>query len=210
MIFKTLDQDFVNIPILRGFDIINKIKFIFKYNGFIAGGFARWCCSPNSNPSKYNDIDIFSLNTDNYYKIKSIFKKQYDIQENHDNKIEFTIDNNNIQLFKPTKDLICFNYNAQNAQEFIEYFDITISRIAITNTNNCISDKDFLYHEKNKIIFFKKYKGINESLYRIVKYMNKNYYVDTYVLSELLLKRKNFLINIKNIKSENNIEFLNL
>lgn len=58
-------SNFIKVPILRGFTEIEVIYDLIKdKNVYICGGYARYCCSPNKEPTPSKDLDIYCHNDD--------------------------------------------------------------------------------------------------------------------------------------------------
>lgn len=209
--FKLIDNEFITLPIIRGQDVINKIKFIFDYKGFITGGFPRWCTSPNKNPVMYEDIDIFTLNNTNHNLIKiELLKKNFKLLMECNSYIIFSKNELILQLTKPKINSFFFNFKSIN--DFLNSCDITVSRVCIYNTTYAIADKRYFFDEKNKIIRIVK-KDPEKILHlgRIIKYMNKGYSIIAkdfiHYLQECI--KEDELINIKNIScNKTNINFM--
>lgn len=49
----------VTVPVLRGMGLVEPLLRIVNGTGWIAGGFARWCCSPSPELAAPADVDVF-------------------------------------------------------------------------------------------------------------------------------------------------------
>ncbi len=49
----------VHVPMLRGRGMVSQLLELLDDRGWIAGGFARWCCSPHRDAAQPADLDVF-------------------------------------------------------------------------------------------------------------------------------------------------------
>jgi hypothetical protein len=179
-------MSFIKVPLLRGF---TEIEFLYrlaeKYNMIICGGYARYCASPNPNPIKAGDIDLFPKNENSFELIKEeLLNIGYEIKYENDISISFKIkEEADIkikispvpQIIKPVKERAIITTGS--IEEILDNFDFTIVRAAIINKTTVIVDEDFLNDESYYILRLKNIHCPVSSLLRCCKYARKGYYM---------------------------------
>jgi hypothetical protein len=167
---------------------LGTIKAIFNVldgaDVFICGGFARYACSPVKEPIRSGDIDIYSKTEADFDKAKELFRiNNFSLVSEtlaaanfRDDRI-FTFNKIEapIQLIKPVKqgDLVLTG----SVEEIVSNFDFSISRVAIIDPKNAIVDPDFLEDETNKKLNIKHIHCPISSVFRIMKYNKKGYFI---------------------------------
>lgn len=54
------DRGLVRVNVRRGAPVLKALQPVLHgQNGWVAGGFARWCCSPHDAPTPAGDLDVF-------------------------------------------------------------------------------------------------------------------------------------------------------
>jgi hypothetical protein len=180
------------IKIERNIDLLNYLfDNIIQEEGFICGGFARYCCSPKKNPTIAKDIDVYCFEN-SFESIKQrLFSLGYSIQFESDIAISykylFSNDKIPIQLIKPIN---VGNIVATGTIETIlNNFDFTIARCGIYKKENiltAIADNDFLKDEKKKTLQIKNIHCPVAQVYRVSKYMEKGYRLPTLEVVKIL------------------------
>jgi hypothetical protein len=168
------------IVIKRNEKIVSLIlNDIVKDNGVIAGGYARYVCSPNAEPISTEDIDIFSYSLIDFHNIEkrcneSKFNNISFIQNTSTAiSYEYRIgkEKYKIQLIKPS--VIC-----GKIEDIISYFDFTVIRGAIALVNDKIItlfDDCFYGDEVCLTLKIKNIVNPVEQIFRITKYIEKGY-----------------------------------
>ena len=179
-----MNNDFVELPIKRGFNSISKLwEFCAENDLFICGGYARYCCSPVSNPKPVSDVDL-------YPKSVKIFEKSFDVLQEKgfevikENDLSYTFNEKNspipsplpIQLIKPFQEARILTYGS--IEEILNNFDFTVTRCTIISPEKVIVDKDFEKDEKSNHLIFKNIHCPISSLFRAFKYMKKGYWLN--------------------------------
>lgn len=167
---------FKSISIKRG---IKEIQALFhevqKYQGIIAGGYARYCLSPAAVPIKANDIDIFMLKNDSSLVerlVNSILGLGYPKTFETDLAITFS-ENPQIQIIKPRieKNFV----TCGSIEEILSNFDFSVCRAAITSLTEGIVDEHFEADELCRRLQIKFIHNPVVEINRFIKYGKKGY-----------------------------------
>lgn len=178
-------MSYVTIPILRDFEKISKLfQIVSKDNlGFIAGGFARHCCSPLKEIPQFKDCDVFTSGEDSFQKIKFILQVENNLKIKFENEISVvfkTDDNENwkecpeINLIKPLKENNLLTYG-KVLEEVLNNFDFSICRVGVISETECLADENFLFDEKKKKIRILRMESPVACIARLCKYAEKGY-----------------------------------
>lgn len=172
---------FIETPLLRGFTEIKEIyELIHPLGGMIIGGYARYACSPNKQPIKADDLDIYCSTMEVFEDVKKVLKNTHNtrVQFESRNAISYTMTNSwshcpTIQLVKPInegKKIV-----SGSLEEIMMNFDFTITRAYIKDENTCIVDKRFIKDEEDMFLRIKNIHCPISSTFRFMKYRNKGY-----------------------------------
>jgi hypothetical protein len=180
---------FKEIPIRRGFTEIAEVyEDVTRLNGFICGGYARYCASPKKVPFPASDCDIYCKTPEAYHSIVEIFGKthkgKYKFKVRHENDISVTFSNHNtgkymylptIQIIKPVKKGAIASYGT--IEEVLGNFDFTVARVAIKDEKTAVCDQDFERDEKANLLSMRVVHCPASALLRSLKYAKKGYYM---------------------------------
>jgi hypothetical protein len=179
---------YMTIPIVRDFAKVKKLfEIVSKDNlGYIAGGMARYMCSPKAKPSEARDVDVFTSGEESYNKLVQIFRYKENLIVKHENDISITFrtDYNEvwkdcpmINLVKPIckGKLLTF---ANKIEDILNNFDFSICRVGIISETECIACSEFLHDEKNNNISILKMESPVATIMRIAKYAKKGYKIN--------------------------------
>jgi len=177
-----METKWKEIPIRRGFTEIQKLfEIITPFNCHICGGYARYCLSPQRNPSPTSDVDIYAENQDAF---DNVLKKFIELDFN-------TLHTNDVStVFMPSGDdfLACpkinlivpreeFRVRTQGSiEEVLNNFDFTVCRAAVKTNTTGIVDEDFIDHEMKQKLVIKNIHCPVSSAMRFMKYYKKGYF----------------------------------
>lgn len=169
------------LPVLvhRGQDYINEI---FERVGFVylAGGFARWACSPHKEPIPFGDIDLAVANEDHFKMVDSKLKKWLDGPINDTpNARTYKFADTTLQLIKPF-------FKADSLEGILDQIDFSVVRVGIKSATEAIADPNFKEDETNQVLRIKFLDNSLGSLQRIIKYSLKGYKIADVELIKLL------------------------
>lgn len=191
---------YVDAMIVRHLDIIKLIFELSGGEGFISGGFARYCVSKNEDAIIPNDIDVFCRDEETFKRIESRMKSHPEMKRKGKTEIEtkfeyrmssgFHKNYYSIQVIKPTQ--IMNMVSDGDYARVLDNFDFTISKAAILNSSEdifAVVHKDFHEHDAaNKLVITNIHCPIS-SMKRVIKYCNKGYHIES---SELLKLFKDY------------------
>ena len=167
----------------RGVDeILGLYAAISLRGGVIAGGYARYMCSPSSVPRPYTDVDIFSYNETCYEALEMHFRSSEGIQIAHTNEISTTFDVSNCPEYKQCPNINLISPKVRKTSvtvgsevEILDSFDFTVCRAAVISPNEVLVDDNFLADESKGEIRFHKIRSPIGALFRVIKYVEKGY-----------------------------------
>ena len=193
------------IPLSRGFSEISRIFHLSKkYDAVIAGGYARYCASPNSYIDKKSDVDIFPSDNEGGKKIvSSLCENGFLVMQ--ESKFSYTlvppvVDIKNIKIEHIGWNSLPVKYvqvvksdqlgkdgwkgigqwkgREELAKEVLSTFDMTISRAAIIGPETALVDSSFWEDEKRKRINILGFKNLSFLYSRLAKYASRGYSID--------------------------------
>lgn len=171
---------FLPVKIYRNRHILIELFKMIQKDGFICGGFARYCCSPHALPIPSDDIDIYCNNEEGFKNLSTRFGEADDYEKGKENEVSITFKKENfprVQLIKTLKTghVVLLG----TPIEVIDNFDFTISRVAITSPRRAVADKDFIEHELRKKLVIRNIHCPLAEIYRVTKYVHKGYWIGT-------------------------------
>lgn len=161
----------VNLPVKRGFDseVLELYDTIKTFDGFIAGGYARFCLSPLDQPAPTADIDVYPLKPNNFDCLQEVLTAKYRKVNESDCTITFETPSQLIvQLIKPFR---C----GDSIEEVIKGFDLTICTAAILTPESGITHAEFATDELNHQLNFTFIDSPLVALFRAIKYIKRGY-----------------------------------
>jgi hypothetical protein len=184
-------NNFTSLKIVREWEKFYKyFKLLQDHDAYIAGGFARYCCSPLENPSKYKDIDIWMIEDDLTKRNKLIRR----LEETGFVKIRESVyavelsDNTDIvQVINPRIDAMGDFQTFGEPEIVCTYFDFTITQCALTSEFFGIASKSFETDEFKKNLVIKCIRDPMSTMTRVLKYVKKGYFIDTDNLHKIFL-----------------------
>ncbi len=174
------------LEIKRGLtEITSVLNYLEGKDAFICGGYVRYCLSPQQNPVKATDVDIYCKNEETFTQIKLDFATERLIIR-HENNMALTYKQPSqgkysycptLQLIKPIKEGKVVATG--EIKDILENFDFTVIRCAIVKSGTGyigIADDDFEKDESSKFLRIKNIHCPISSTLRFMKYASKGYY----------------------------------
>ncbi len=200
--------EYIKTPVLRGFTEIEPLfDIVYSNDCYICGGYARYMCSLNNNPSKPSDIDIFCKDENSFNKVKQEFiKRGLNQSKETDNAISYNPKSGTLSLYAcPSIQLIKCNgddeptktKNSGSLEEIISRFDFSICRIGMINKKECLADIEFTGDEINKNLRINNITSPINTAYRVSKYSKKGYNISRPEFLKLFLFWDSININFK-------------
>ena len=128
---------YVVVPILRDKELVSSLIKGLPEGCYVAGGYARYVCSPNEKPAEAGDIDLFTTGPEAYGRL--INRLRYEGIEGY--KSKFIIETGNFimvkfwdrpfQLVKPAT-------VSGTPSQIISTFDFTVNRVILLNENEAL------------------------------------------------------------------------
>lgn len=174
---------FVKIPILRGFNFVEKLfdicKPTYKGGAFILGGYVRWMCSPASTLRTAGDIDIYCENQDVFDLTKTTLLN-LGLAVKADNPMALTFEPHldfpiPVQIIKPINQGAVVA--AGSMETILSHFDFTVVRVGILDSQTALADADFIHDENNGLLRLKNIHCPITSTLRCMKYARKGYFL---------------------------------
>ncbi len=187
------ESDYIEAPIIRHQDVIDLVFQLTGGEGFIAGGFARFCVSNNESPINPGDIDVFCVSQDVFDRIRAAFRAHPDCvrksETSIETKFEFRMSTGwhrnayAIQLIRPVQ---IFNMVSDgDVNRVLDNFDFTVSKCAILPSGKAVAHADFYEHDKaNELVITNIHCPIS-SMKRVIKYCNKGFRIENRELLKL-------------------------
>jgi len=184
-------EGWVQIPVMRGMIEVEPIMDLLdKYGGRIIGGYARFCCSPNEQPRKAQDVDIFPIgaNQEQSEAVFAALSKAFTdagLKLRHENNVSISYEVateppfnrcTTIQLIKPVLEGAVVTRGT--VEEVLNSFDFTVVRCCLNpDRKTATAWASFLNdEEKHKLRILNIHCPIS-SLLRVMKYGRKGYYM---------------------------------
>jgi len=192
---KFKEEKFVTVPVYRGFLPIKQLYYLCEENdAIILGGYVRWMCSPNINPAKPGDVDVYCPEDKIFERMKStLAKANLGIKNENDIAIAYIRPTHpnpfftcpTIQLIKPMREGVIVTDG--DMEEIIKNFDFTVIRIGLFNARDATADPQFIEDELASRLRIKNIHCPISSMYRVMKYRAKGYWPSTGLLLKLFL-----------------------
>jgi hypothetical protein len=134
-----MNEHWLELPVLRGFDGVAKLYPIIATQGYIGGSYAAWMCSPLDSPALPADIDIFATSADNATRIALDLAGTLDAYYD-DNGIVYSLSGGAavkpIQVIRPSPEWKVFPDDIMNS------FDLSCSRAMLISPETILGDVD--------------------------------------------------------------------
>lgn len=189
------DEDFVIVPVLRGFNQIATLHQRYNSIATFAGGYVRWMASPRLEPVPAGDLDIFPFDArsealiisdlqENGLKIKNESEVATSFWQVEDRSLlssNFFAGTPAIQVVKAeNKGAIVAK---GSPREIISNFDFTVVRASLVSHTHALVDAKFYEHEMALKLALRTIHCPVSAVVRIAKYAKKGYRID---LAEIL------------------------
>jgi uncharacterized protein YfbU (UPF0304 family) len=187
------DYVYTERDITRGKELVDLVFELTGGEGFIAGGFARYCVSMRHEPVSPGDIDVFCGDEDAFDRIvarfrthpKMVRKSATLIETKYEYRLQSGYHRNgySIQLVKPTK--ILNMVSDGDYRRVLDNFDFTIAKCAVLPTGKALVHNDFDEHEgSNQLVITNIHCPIS-SAKRVIKYTRRGYDIQSKELLKL-------------------------
>ncbi len=168
------------VTIRRETETLNGLFEIIMADGFICGGFARYCTTPRVMPNRVSDIDVYAKGDEEYEDIKGRFIFA-GWESKKETPVSVTLQKKGmpkLQLIKPIRqgNLVL----AGTVTEILENFDFTVARVGIADEGNgleAVCDDTYEEDELGKKLVIKNIHCPIAQVYRIAKYIRKGYWI---------------------------------
>ena len=167
------EKKYRKVRVRRMIDGIDELLNVVADDGFIMGGFVRWCASPHKSPVPFYDIDIYSRNRPAYDRIL-LRARESDVFERWKetpNSAACVWYGRRVQFIQPKNQGRMVGYG--NLEEILDNFDFTVCKAALLNKEYAIVHKDFEEHERNRILVIDYVHCPVGTLIRVLKYVRK-------------------------------------
>lgn len=163
--------DPVKVPVRRGHGIILALNSLirrepwsvgssaFDRGGWIAGGFARWCCSPSDSPAPADDIDVFFADTGALRATQAHLERlgarvtrevSYFVELDTGDLLS-PLPPKRLQLIKPFVEDGARSWGP-TIRDVVRQIDITVCRVAINSVEHALADPAFEDDERDRIV----------------------------------------------------------
>lgn len=187
---------FVTVPVRRGMGLVDPLLRIVNGKGWIAGGFARWCCSPSAELAPPADIDVFFathldvLNTsDRLLELGAKIVKEVPYFVQLDVSAAFPgFGLPAVQLIKPNQRADGTVAWGPTKEDVVRQIDLTVCRVALDGPglSTATADPSFEDDELRKVLKFRRIKFPPAEMRHAFKYAAKGYTLSLADATELL------------------------
>lgn len=184
-----MSNEFIEVPVIRGITEIAPLLELAQATGaVICGGYARFCCSQVVDPVKAGDVDVFpGPNTDSLDRLTAELQR-IGFTTEYENEIAITLKAptgdgaDQLWQYRPQIQIIKRKHEERmntegTLQDLLKRFDFTVVRIGLLNTTTALADKDFIEHERQKVLHIENIVCPISSLLRCMKYGRKGYFI---------------------------------
>lgn len=196
---------FEEIPVLRGMTMIQPLWDLIAAHGMVlAGGFARWMCSPNESPATANDIDIFAANRAKWSEFLKVLE-HLGFTESFESDFALTMSyarhkghaeyDPRLAVIPKVQLIKVNNFGPRQTwgkpHEVISGFDFTVIRIAILNETTALADPRFYRDETRRVMYLGAPQHPVVALHRLQKYARKGYYAPPFTVAQIFEEWEN-------------------
>jgi hypothetical protein len=183
---------FVDLPLIRGFDVVRPLFELINGRATICGGYARYCASPKVTPAPTDDVDVYCGDELSYEALKAEIAQHMSIAVETNRAVTFAASNRGalaycpkVQLIKPVKQFRMVTVG--DPDTVIANFDFTVVRAAIISPAMVRADHRFLEDEEvGRLRLINIHCPISSTL-RCTKYVERGYSLMPYDCLSLFL-----------------------
>lgn len=146
-----------------------------QHNCYIAGGYARWACSPREDSPLPKDIDVICPSATALEAVRSLLlERRY--RQGLETNFAITFRGlspgvgRDLQLLKL--------FHGDTIEDCLDQIDFTICRVAITGMDSAIADARFLGHEQCNQLELASMSNASmpeNTIFRLLRYAKKGY-----------------------------------
>lgn len=186
----------VTVPVRRGMGLVDPLLRIINGKGWIAGGFARWCCSLSPEPAPPTDIDVFF---GSYLDVLSTSDRLRELGAKIVKEVPYFVQLDVSDAFPgfglPAVQLIKPNQRADGTvawgptkEDVVRQIDLTVCRVALDGPglSTATADPSFEDDELRKVLRFRRIKFPPAEMRHAFKYAAKGYTLSLTDATELL------------------------
>jgi len=152
--------------------VIDLMEMLSDHGCHVAGGYARWACSPRNDSPLPSDIDVICPSKEAFEGAKAdaiiagaVARKDTDFS--------FTFRGYHC----PLKIQLLKTYLGRDLREAMSSIDFTVCRVALLNQHAALADRDFLSDERNsclQVVAIEEQSVVN-TFCRMLRYARKGY-----------------------------------
>jgi hypothetical protein len=143
-----------------------------EHDCYIAGGYARWACSPRDDSPLPEDIDIICPSE---RKLRALETKLSADGANKGRETEFAI---TFRIY-PARDLqLLKRFRGETIEECLDQVDFSVCRVAIIGMDSAVADRRFLGDEqqgKLTVVNLNTPTMPENAVFRLMRYARKGY-----------------------------------
>lgn len=199
----SVGQGLVTVPVIRGIGTVGPLLEVIEGKGWIAGGYARWCCSPEPDHeqgrhapvSPPGDLDVFFSDEPAFWETTRTLMDMGALPTRQASYlVQLTLTGvfpglglPEVQLVRPVVD--GERHWGPTKEDVVRQIDLSVCRIALDGkgTSTATADAHFLEDEGNRRIRFERINDPPAVLRHAFKYAARGYRVtdtDTIALLE--------------------------
>lgn len=161
------------IPVYRiNPSAIDLIKALTPHDCYIAGGYARWACSPRSDSPLPTDIDVVCPSEERFAAAKKTVLADGGIAL-RDTEFSFTFSGYD----SPLKIQLLKTYRGDSLEEAMSEIDFSVCRVALISLHDGLADRRFLQDERAsrlRVVYIQE-KTVVNTFCRLLRYARKGY-----------------------------------
>ncbi len=180
---SALDAPLVTVPMLRGRGVVAPLLELLGGRGWIAGGFARWCCSPNKMTPPPGDLDVFFGDDDSFtraladaIRLGAVITDEKSYFAQLDVSAAFPgVGLPHVQFIKPF--VSGGRTWGPDKEDVVRQIDISVCRIALDgmSATTATADSTFLADESEQRIQIRLVNDPYSVTKHVIKYIRKGY-----------------------------------
>lgn len=153
---------------------IRKILRMISGNGYIIGGYARYCCSKKKKPETPQDIDIYSITEQAFEALRVEFDKEFTLVKESEVSCTYKW-KTPLNLIKPV--LVGAIVGVGEPETILNSFDFTVAKACIMSEDKAVVHELFHDHDAGNLLVIEHIHCPVSAVYRIMKYYKKGYWV---------------------------------